>query len=161
MSYCMKCGGELKGGPSCPSCGEPSMGSAIAEQAAPTWKLVQSQGSVTLAESESEYAVYDQQVTFGRWPKTPEGLRLATESLGAHAQSVVHGLAYEATGYQDPARLGLPTDPVLKSQTYASPMSYIGSSRRIVAWARGLAQRNPGIAVVGWTAAVLAIVIMW
>ena len=74
---------------------------------------------------------------------------------------MAHGIAYSATGYQDPERLGLPTEPVMKSQTYASPMSYVGSTRRIVAWAKEAEARNGGLAVLVWSLAILAMLCMW
>ncbi len=78
-----------------------------------------------------------------------------------HSQSLLHGLAYTGAGYQDPDRLGLPTTPVLKSQTYAAPLSFIGSFRRIAAWASKFAKRSPARAALGWTLGVIAIVLTW
>ena len=89
------------------------------------------------------------------------GYRYATETYQAHAQSLAHGIAYTATGYQDPARLGLPTEAAIKSTTYASPMSYIGSTRRILAWAKKTSERSPSMMVVVWVAAAFAFLFMW
>ena len=162
MAFCPSCGQQLAGDSSaCSNCGTKSESGLAVAEAPESWKVILSDRGIVFAESESGYAVYDQTVTFGRWPKTSEGHRFATESFGAHAQSAAHGIAYEAAGYQDPIRLGLPTDPVLKSTTYASPMSYVGSTRRIAAWAKGVAQRNSGLAAVAWTAAILAMLLMW
>jgi hypothetical protein len=128
---------------------------------APPWAVLATNGGLTLAQSPSEYGVYNQNSFLGTWPLTPEGYRYAVQTYEAHQQSPAHGLAYTATGYQDPERLGLPTDPTLKSKTYSSPMSFVGSTRRIVAWASKLAKRSPGFAVVGWTLASLAMLSMW
>ena len=181
MAYCSGCGKNMgEGVTSCSVCGHASKVGADASAAVgatPTepevvtqfetpivqasWAALQTQGTLVLAESAYEYAVYDGTATFGRWPKTGDGLRYASESFGAHSQSLAHGIAYETTGYQDPARLGLPTTPVLKSQTYASPMSYVGSTRRMVGWAGGVAKRSPGMAALGWTVAAISLLIMW
>ncbi len=83
------------------------------------------------------------------------------ETYEAHRQSLAHGLAYSAAGAQDPDRLRLPTEPVMTSQTYASPMSYVGSTRRIVAWAAAAGVRNAGVAVLVWSVAVMAMLCMW
>jgi hypothetical protein len=130
-------------------------------QAVQAWTVVASSGYLVLGQSPHEYAVYDQQNTFGRWPLTEEGYRYAVQTYEAHQQSLAHGVAYTATGYQDPARLGLPTDAVIKSKTYASPMSYVGSTRRIVSWASKAAKRSSAFAVLAWSAGVLALLFMW
>lgn len=125
------------------------------------WTVVAATGSLALGRSGYEFAVYNASTIFGRWPLTPEGERYAREAYEAHRQSLAHGLAYSATGYRDPERLGLPTEPVIKSQSYASPMSYVGSTRRIAAWAKKAGVRNAGIAVVVWIVAVLAMLCTW
>ncbi len=125
------------------------------------WAVIAGTGSLVLGKSSREFAVYDATVTYGRWPLTPEGERYAHETYEAHRQSLAHGIAYSATGHQDPERFGLPTEPVMKSQTYASPMSYVGSTRRIVAWAKKAGTRNGGLAVLVWSLAILAMVSMW
>jgi membrane protein insertase Oxa1/YidC/SpoIIIJ len=114
-----------------------------------------------LAHSGQEYAVYDQKTTYGRWPLNDEGYKFAVQTYEAYQQSPAHGVAYQATGYQDPERLGLPTEPVIKSQTYASPMSYVGSTRRIVGWASKTSKRSPAYAVLAWTLGVIALLFMW
>jgi hypothetical protein len=128
---------------------------------AQVWTVLASDGVLALSQSPKEYAVYNQNSFLGTWELTPEGYRYASETYEAHRQSAAHGVAYTATGYQDPQRLGLPTDPILKSKTYASPMSYVGSTRRILAWSSKLAKRSPSFAVLGWTAGVLAMLFMW
>jgi hypothetical protein len=130
-------------------------------QAIQAWTVLAAAGALLLSKSDREYAVYDEQHTYGRWPLTEEGYRYAVQTYEAHQQSRGHGLAYQATGYQDPDRLRLPTDPVVKSQTYASPMSYVGSTRRILAWANKADKRSGGMSVLVWTAAVLALIFMW
>lgn len=37
---------------------------------------------MVLACTDVEYAVFDQAMTYGRWPKTDEGLRFAQEMYG-------------------------------------------------------------------------------
>ena len=64
-------------------------------------------------------------------------------------------------GVSGPERLGLPTDPALKSQSYASPMSYVGSTRRIVGWAQKTAQRSAAVAVLVWTSAIIFLLAVW
>jgi hypothetical protein len=128
---------------------------------APAWKVLASNGLLALSQSADEYAVYNQNSFLGTWPLTEEGYRYALQTYEAHRQSPAHGVAYTATGYQDPERMGLPTDPVVKSKTYSSPMSYIGSTRRIAAWASKLAKRSPAFAVLGWTLGVVAMLFMW
>jgi hypothetical protein len=123
--------------------------------------VLAAQGNLALGSSANEYAVYDQDRTYGRWPNTPEGYQMASEAYGAHAQSLAHGVAYAATGYQDPARLGLPTNPVVKSKTYAAPLSFVGSTRRIVGWTKGALSRNPSLRVLLWIVTVLALLVMW
>jgi hypothetical protein len=145
-------GGDIPGGQA------PEVASANLTEA---WTALASNGAVVFSRSQREYAVYDGQRTFGRWPLTEEGHRYAVEAYEAHAQSMAHGLAYQATGYQDPGRLGLPTDPIMKSVTYASPMSFVGSTRRILAWSTRTESRSGGTAVLVWTAVILALLLMW
>lgn len=52
-----------------------------------------------------------------------------------------------------------PQTPIINKQTYASPLSYIGATRRIAAWARG--DRSTWAAVAVWTAAVIAMLSAW
>ena len=127
----------------------------------PGWTIVSYTGSLVLGRSAYEFAVYDASTVFGRWPLSPDGERYARETYEAHRQSLAHGLAYSATGYRDPERLGLPTEPVMKSQTYASPMSYVGSTRRILAWAKKAGVRNAGLAVLVWVVAIFSMVLIW
>ncbi len=129
--------------------------------AAQTWTVIASQDALVLGQSSSDYAVYDQQRTYGRWPLTDDGYRYAVQTYEAHQQSLSHGVAYTVTGYQDPARLGLPTEAVVKSQTYASPMSYVGSTRRIVAWIGKTAKRSPAYATLAWVLGILAMLFIW
>ena len=125
------------------------------------WKMLASEGDLMLAQSPHEFAVYTSSANYGRWPATHDGYNLALQMYEARRQSLAHGVAYAATGYQDPSRLGLPTDPVMKSKTYASPMSYVGSTRRIVSWASGVQKRATALAVLVWTAAVFAMLLIW
>lgn len=127
----------------------------------PSWTVLATAGGLVLAQSADAYGVYNRSSFLGTWPLTDEGHRYAVQTYEAHRQSPAHGLAYTATGYQDPERLGLPTEPVMKSKTFASPMSYVGSTRRIVTWARKTAQRSPAFAVLAWTLGIVAILLMW
>jgi len=112
-----------------------------------------SNGAVVFSRSQREYAVYDGQRTFGRWPLTEEGHRYAVEAYEAHAQSM-HMDWPTRRRLPDPGRLGLPTDPIMKSVTYASPMSFVGSTRRILAWSTKTESRSGGTAVLVWTAVI-------
>jgi hypothetical protein len=123
--------------------------------------VIAATGAIIFAKSTQEYAVYDQTTTYGRWPLTDEGYKYAFQTYQAYQQSPAHGVAYQATGYQDPQRLGLPTEPVIKSETYASPMSYVGSTRRIVSWASKTAQRSPTYAALAWILGAFALLFMW
>jgi hypothetical protein len=125
------------------------------------WKIVANTGVLCLGQSPQEYAVYDDRTSYGRWPLTEEGHRYAVQTYEAHRQSRLHGVAYSATGYQDPARLGLPTDPVMKSKSYSSPLSYVGSTRRIVSWAKNSEDRSPAFSAAIWMTAVLALILVW
>jgi hypothetical protein len=68
------------------------------------WKVLASNAGVALSQSEQEYAVYNQNSFLGTWPLTEEGYRYAVQTYEAHQQSPAHGVAYTATGYQDPMR---------------------------------------------------------
>jgi hypothetical protein len=127
----------------------------------PSWTVLSASGPLVFAQSEHEYSVYDQHNTYGRWPRTADGYRFANETFAAHSQSLAHGVAYTAAGYRDPVAVGMPVDPVLKSKSYAAPLSFIGSSRRLIAWATKLATRSPAYAVLGWVLAVVAIILAW
>lgn len=143
--------------------GIPAGQTPVASQAdvAQAWKVLASNGALALGQSANEYAVYNQNSFLGTWPLSEEGYKYAVQTYEAHLQSPAHGVAYTATGYRDPERMGLPTDPALKSKTYSSPMSYIGSTRRIVAWSRKLAERSPAFAVLGWILGIVAMLFMW
>jgi hypothetical protein len=144
-----------------PNGGVPATQTTDASPTTQAWKVLASNGILALSQSDKEYAVYNQNSFLGTWPLTEEGYKYAVQTYEAHQQSPAHGVAYTATGYQDPERLGLPTEAVLKSKTYASPMSYVGSTRRIVGWSSKLAKRSPAYAVLGWTAGILALLFMW
>ena len=53
----------------------------------------------------------------------------------------------------------VPESPIITKQTYASPMSYVGSTRRMITWARK--RRAIGAEVIAWTAVVLGLVLAW
>ena len=139
----------------------PQAGATPPQVVTESWTMLASTGGLTMAQSAIEYAVYDGATSYGRWPLTEEGHRYATQTYQAHAQSLAHGVAFTATGYQDPSRLGLPTEAAIKSQTYAAPLSYVGSTRRIVAWANKTSERSPSLKVLVWIAAALAMIFMW
>ena len=54
----------------------------------------------------------------------------------------------------------VPTTPISAKKTYASPMSYVGSLRRVTAWIRGFGDTPPK-AVAAWMLGITAIVLMW
>jgi hypothetical protein len=58
-----------------------------------------------------------------------------------------------------PPREIAPQMPILSKQTYASPMSFVGATKRILTWADK--PRSSGLAVTVWTAVVLGLVIVW
>jgi len=55
----------------------------------------------------------------------------------------------------------IPDAPMMKKQTYASPMSYIGSARRIWSLTRRWGSGNPVVAGLAWLFMALAIPTMW
>jgi hypothetical protein len=73
---------------------------------------------LVLAQSEHEFAVYDQTNNFGHWPRTDEGYRFASETYTAQAQSLAQGTAYPVAGYGGPVAPGQSVNPVVPSQTY-------------------------------------------
>ena len=125
------------------------------------WTTIATDRGIVLASSLAEYAVYDGSATYGRWPRTDDGYRFAYEMYHARLQSSAHAIAYAATGYEDPVRLGLPTEAKLKSTSYASPLSFVGSTRRILSWASSASQRNAGVAVLVWTLAIVGLLVAW
>src|SRR5438128_8165572 len=74
-------------------------------------------------------------------------------------------LLLETTSPQSSRKGGIamsmvPEKPIMSKQTYAAPMSYTGSARRISAWVKRVGN-SPGTAIAAWTAAALAIVGVW
>jgi hypothetical protein len=57
---------------------------------AEAWTMVASSGSLTLSHSQHEYAVYDNERTFGRWPLGDEGYRDAVEAFQARKNEIGH-----------------------------------------------------------------------
>jgi hypothetical protein len=56
----------------------------------------------------------------------------------------------------------VPSQPIIgEKKSYASPMSYVGSYRRIAAWARKFGQGSPAKAVTAWVIAGIGIFLMW
>jgi hypothetical protein len=55
----------------------------------------------------------------------------------------------------------IPDTPMMKKQTYASPMSYVGSARRIKAWTHGWSLSFPLAPVVAWGVLVIGISMAW
>jgi hypothetical protein len=58
-----------------------------------------------------------------------------------------------------PTNQVVPETPILTKQTYASPMSYVGSTRRILRWGRK--DRPVWAQVLAWAGAVLGILLAW
>jgi hypothetical protein len=161
MATCPRCGADQGNRVlNCTNCGT-ALQSQVLTVEPVSWTLIEQDGPLLLASSDHEYAVYDHDRTYGRWPKTPQGHRKAMETFGSYGQSRAHGVVYAATGYQDPERLGLPTAPIVKSKTYAAPLSFVGSTRRIVGWTRGAVERSPHLRVLLWIVTVLALLISW
>jgi Flp pilus assembly protein TadB len=65
----------------------------------------------------------------------------------------------ESSSSARPSRI-IPAAPVVARQTYSSPMSFIGSARRIGAWAQRQST-NPATTILAWAAALVAIVVIW
>lgn len=81
-----------------------------------TWTMQSANGPMLLAHSPDEYAVYDNQRTYGRWPKTEEGHRLATETFTALAHSVTP---------QTPPQNGYPAQPLARKPPSSTPLRWI------------------------------------
>jgi hypothetical protein len=75
-------------------------------------------------------------------------------------QSTSPELALESRPATAPQVL-IPSTPMMQKQTYAAAMSYIGSSRRIGAWVKRAGAGSPVAAIFAWSAAALAIPLMW
>ena len=60
-----------------------------------------------------------------------------------------------------PTAAGLvPDAPIMRKQTYAAPLSYVGYTRRALAWVKRTGT-NPVSAGLAWTAMVIATAAMW
>jgi hypothetical protein len=125
------------------------------------WELVAQHGPLVLGRSATELAVYDHTTVYGRWPLSEENHRYARQMFEAYAHSPNAGLAYAATGHRNPEHVGLPSDPALKSISYAAPLSFVGSARRIFGWASGMAKRTGAPAVLLWAMATVATAVAW
>lgn len=53
----------------------------------------------------------------------------------------------------------VPQTPILNKQTYSAPMSYIGSTRRILPWASR--PRPVALAITVWTTVILGLILIW
>ena len=54
----------------------------------------------------------------------------------------------------------VPTAPISAKKTYASPMSYVGSFRRVTEWIRSFSDTPPK-AILAWALGATAIAVMW
>jgi hypothetical protein len=80
----------------------------------------------------------------------------ASHADGGSLSETQSGVLAETTS---PAVL-IPEVPMMSKQTYASPMSYVGSSRRATAFVRRVGT-SPIRASLAWTAAALFVGVMW
>ena len=64
----------------------------------------------------------------------------------------------ETTPPQPPREI-VPQTPILSKQTYASPMSFVGATKRILTWADK--PRSTGLAVTVWASVILSLVLVW
>jgi hypothetical protein len=62
---------------------------------------------------------------------------------------------------QQPSGPLFPTAPVIQKKTYSSAMSYVGTTRRTVAWVKRVGTRSSVAAVAAWTAGVLFLIFMY
>ena len=81
-----------------------------------TWTIEAANGPLVLAHSQNEYAVYDNQQTYGRWPMTDQGHRLATEAYTAFAHSVA---------LPPPPQEGYPAQPLAQTPPMLTPLRWI------------------------------------
>lgn len=54
----------------------------------------------------------------------------------------------------------IPSAPIMEKKTYASPLSFVGATRRTTAWVRKVGT-STGKALAAWTAAVLWLTVMY
>jgi hypothetical protein len=103
--------------------------------------------------------------------KRPAGLGYAIHTIPAHAavggESTTNGIL-PMDQRQLPAPMALlPQTPILARQTYASPMSYVGITRRTTAWVRRVGAATPAAAIAAWFAALTflgmmyAVLVLW
>jgi len=137
----------------------PSREQSQANQA--PWRPIMMEGSLIFAQSPNEYAVYDDKRVFGRWPLNPASYARALNMFQAYRHSYMTGVAYAATGRMDPQAAGLPSKPMLESRTYASPLSFVGSTRRVISWTKGVTERNPAMGTVAWIAGGIFLIFAW
>jgi hypothetical protein len=81
-----------------------------------TWTIEAASGPLVLAHSENEYAVYDNQQTYGRWPMTDGCHRLASETYTALAHSVA---------LPPPPQKGYPVQPLAQTPPSLTPLRWI------------------------------------
>lgn len=62
---------------------------------------------------------------------------------------------------QQQAQSVLPTTPIMAKQTYASPMSYIGITRRTTAWIRKVGAAGPAQAAAAWFGGASFLIMMY
>jgi len=135
--------------------------SAEGQYAQGPWRPIMVEGPLIFAQSPREYAVYDGNHVYGRWPLAPEYYAQALNMFQAYRQSYLSGLAYTATGRLGPRAVGLPSTPYLESKSYAAPLSFVGSTRRVIAWTKGVTERNPAMGVPAWIAGGIFLVMAW
>jgi uncharacterized membrane protein len=63
-------------------------------------------------------------------------------------------------GSQPPGPV-VPQTPILAKETYAAPLSYIGSTRRIASWIKRAGAGSPIAAGFAWSGGVVAILLTW
>jgi hypothetical protein len=119
------------------------------------------EGALIFAQSPREYAVYDGNHVYGRWPLAPEYYAQALNVFQAYRQSYLSGVVYTATGRLGPQAVGLPSTPYVGSKSYAAPLSFVGSTRRVTAWIKGVTERNPAMAVPAWIVGGIFLVMAW
>jgi hypothetical protein len=101
----------------------------------------------------------------------PADLRFAVRTIPAPAavngESTTNGiLPMDNRQLRAPVAL-LPQAPILAKQTYASPMSYVGITRRTTAWVRRVGTSNPAAAAAAWFAALIflggmySVLVLW
>lgn len=66
-----------------------------------------------------------------------------------------------AASWVQPSTPLVPVSPIIAKRSYASALSYVGSTRRTIAWIKRIGRRSTAAAVAAWTAGVTFLALMY